>query len=82
MNRVNLGVEDVVLSLLALRAGYTLNLSDPGLDGLTGVTAGFGLAYRGIALDYAFLPSGDLGTAHRVSLTYRFIQPVVTGGAP
>jgi hypothetical protein len=35
-------------------------------------TAGGGLRYRGLGVDYAFLPHDDLGDTHRVSASVRF----------
>lgn len=48
------------------RAGYNTALKDTG--GLNGLTAGFGAGYMGYNLDYAFVPFGDLGNTHRISL--------------
>ena len=82
MKRAQVGTEYLIgntnenSNILALRAGYQLNYPNPQLDGVTGVT--FGLGYtltRSLALDYALVPVGDLGTTHRVSLTYKFNCP-------
>lgn len=82
MNRLQLGTEYLVgnignkANVLALRAGYQVNYPDPQLSGLTGLS--FGLGYtitRSIALDYAMLPTGELGASHRVSLTFKFACP-------
>lgn len=52
----------------ALRLGYNLkNTRD--IDGFTGVTGGFGLRVWKMQLDYAFVPFGELGKTHRVSLS-------------
>jgi hypothetical protein len=69
---LNLGLEDSILSTLALRAGYQYDLSETDLSGLSGVTAGLGLSVAGFSLDYAYLPFGQLGANQTVSLTYRF----------
>jgi len=71
LQRVDFGVEDTIYSRLALRAGYRVNLSGQQLTGLAGLTAGLGVTFGAFALDYAYLPFGDLGTSHRVGLTYR-----------
>jgi outer membrane protein OmpA-like peptidoglycan-associated protein len=71
LNQMNVGAEDVLFSRLALRAGYRFNLADQELTGLTGLTAGAGIMFAHFALDYAYLPFGDLGNFQRVSLTYR-----------
>lgn len=72
VSRLQVGVEDSILSVLALRLGYQGNLADSQIYGLTGLTAGLGMEAQGFKLDYAFLPFGDLGSAHRISLGYKF----------
>lgn len=42
------------------------------VDGVTGLSAGFGVALRRSSLDYSFVPFGSVGQAHRVSLTLGF----------
>lgn len=55
----------------AARAGFnSRTLRD--IDGLNALSLGLGLASGGLALDYAFLPLGSLGTTHRVSMSLRF----------
>jgi len=56
---------------VAARLGYT-GKANSTLGGLTGLTTGLGLEYKRSALDYAFVPYGDLGNTHRVSLTIKF----------
>ncbi|MCB4791904.1 MAG: PorV/PorQ family protein [Elusimicrobia bacterium] len=73
LDRVNVGIEDWLDDMVALRAGYTYEAEDNKLDGISGVTVGLGVkVVRDIILDYAYLPYGDLGTSQRISLTYRF----------
>lgn len=55
----------------ALRAGYDVHRTK-GLDGLVGLAAGGGLDLDFFRLDYAWVPFGDLGTTHRVTLAFRF----------
>jgi len=56
---------------IAVRAGYkTGTISD--LGALSGVSAGLGLGWRGYGMDYAWVPYGDLGNTHRISLNVRF----------
>ena len=52
------------------RLGYTTETKDVG--GLNGVTGGVGGEYKNYSLDYAFVPFGDLGNTHRVSLGVKF----------
>lgn len=74
VNRLRVGVEDVIYSFLALRVGYQANLADNQIQDLIGLTAGIGVMFEGFSLDYAYLPYGDLDTAHRISLSYKFGQ--------
>lgn len=54
----------------ALRAGYSTH--DNQIDGITGVTAGCGLILGPVALDFAWIPFGDLGNTFRYSLAVKF----------
>ncbi|MBU0599193.1 PorV/PorQ family protein [bacterium] len=60
------GVE-ISLANLALRAGYLTGPKDIGKN----FTAGFGLKLGSLFIDYAFVPYGDLGDTHQVSLGIR-----------
>jgi hypothetical protein len=71
-NNLLLGMEGGYRALAFLRAGYRLKLRQTGTDGMTGLTAGGGLQYRSLRLDYAFEPFGDIGSTNRVSMVYRF----------
>lgn len=53
---------------LRLRVGYRTQ----GRDTRNGLTAGAGFALGGLELDYAYVPYGVLGDAHRVSASYTF----------
>lgn len=70
---VHLGTEFRLTPMLAFRGGYA---ATPGnnldVEGLTGVTAGFGLTLQAFTLDYALVPFGDLGMTHRASLRVKF----------
>jgi hypothetical protein len=55
----------------AVRGGYNSETTGS-IDGFSGISVGFGLGYRGGSFDYAFVPLGGLGQAHRLSLGYRF----------
>lgn len=56
---------------LSGRAGYNTRTAGD-VSGFTGVSFGLGFNFRTTSLDYAIAPLGDLGLAHRVSLTTRF----------
>jgi hypothetical protein len=58
-------------SALSLRAGYNSRATGD-VDGLIGPSFGMGFGFQGLSVDYAFLPMGDLGRTHRVSLSYEF----------
>lgn len=62
---------------MALRAGYDSETLGS-IDGVTGATAGLGLGYKGLSVDYAFVPYGGLGMTQRISLSYAWGGP----GAP
>jgi hypothetical protein len=55
----------------AARVGYDQSHGRD-VDGIGGVTAGFGLDLSGFRIDYAWVPYGDLGTANRITLAFRF----------
>ena len=66
---LHMGTEFQIGSVVALRAGY---------DEMKHWSAGAGLAFGRLHIDYAFLaaPGDDqLGNTHRVSLTFSFEQP-------
>ncbi|MFC1522160.1 PorV/PorQ family protein [Elusimicrobiota bacterium] len=48
----------------------TRTMSDIG--GLSGISLGFGVIRSSFGFDYAFLPMGDLGTTHRISINFKF----------
>ncbi|OGS08498.1 MAG: hypothetical protein A2270_10920 [Elusimicrobia bacterium RIFOXYA12_FULL_51_18] len=82
VNRIQLGAEYWIgedrddAHALALRAGYAINYPDPQLTGLTGLTMGLGYNLsKTTVLDYAMVPTGDLGASHRLSLTIKFHCP-------
>ncbi|MEK7384366.1 MAG: PorV/PorQ family protein [Elusimicrobiota bacterium] len=64
---MHIGGEYVALKTLALRVGYN-GRNDAG----SGVTFGGGLQHNRFSVDYAFVPFGDLGNSHRLSLSYRW----------
>ncbi|MFH1725255.1 MAG: PorV/PorQ family protein [Elusimicrobiota bacterium] len=71
---VALGAEIRLYPLMPLRAGFnTRNDAGPG------VSVGVGWVHRDLMIDYAFVPFGDLGNAHRISATVRWD---VTAAAP
>jgi len=55
-----------------LRAGWNAPLQPDGGSGYAGLSLGAGLILAGIRWDYAYLPGGDLGSTHLLSLTYQF----------
>lgn len=62
---------EYALGRLALRAGY-LGGGEASDDALSGLSGGFGVAFRRTVLDYALVPFGPLGQTHRFSVTLRF----------
>ena len=70
--QLQLGVEGNWKSMLALRLGYQLELLDNLYNGFSGLSSGLGVSFGNFALDYAFVPYGQLGASQRLSLSYRF----------
>lgn len=70
--RSNVGIEDTILKIFAVRLGYVMTPSNPESEGLTGLTVGLGFKVQDIRLDYACIPFDSLGTSNRFSLTYEF----------
>ena len=58
---------------LALRGGYQFGHgADQLQSGMVGLGVGLGVKFGGFTMDYAFLPYGDLGDTHRVTLGLSF----------
>jgi hypothetical protein len=65
--REHVGAEYAYRRMFALRAGYKAGYDSQG------ATFGFGVTYREMNFDYAFLPvSNDLGDSHRFGLGFSF----------
>ncbi len=68
--------EFMVSELLMLRAGYTTLGPDYHVggsqDAIAGVSAGIGISYMDLKLDYALYSQGALGEVHRLGVTYLF----------
>ena len=62
----NAGVEYNYKKFVFLRAGW-----DQAVDVGTGATFGAGVKYKDFNFDYAYVPMGEFGSTHRVSLGYR-----------
>ncbi len=89
MNRLQLGTEYLIgdvdgkANVLAVRGGYQLSLPNRELGVLAGLTWGLGYTItKSISVDYAMLPTGDLGISHRLSATFKFGCPMTHKAAP
>ena len=71
------GLTTPVSELVTLRVGYN-GRNDAGL----GLTAGFGVAWGKLSMDYAVAPYGALGLAHQLSLGYAFGRPEPASAFP
>ncbi|HTC22299.1 MAG TPA: PorV/PorQ family protein [bacterium] len=69
---LQMGLEYGLQESFFLRAGYQAALGDNEIGGLTGLTAGVGFKLSELRLDYAYLPYGELGASHEISLGYQF----------
>jgi len=65
--RVSAGVEKVLFNVMAVRLGFTSRN-----DADIGISGGAGWNWKDFSVDYAFAPYGDMGVAHRVSVTLRW----------
>jgi tetratricopeptide (TPR) repeat protein len=66
---IRVGTECWFWDMLALRLGYrTIAIKD--INAIAGLSAGLGFRIRNFCVDYAFVPYGDLGGTHRISLSY------------
>ncbi len=65
--RLAIGAETVIAKAMPVRLGYKT-------DGGTGpgISAGLGWRNQNFDFDYAYMPFGDLGVAHRLSATVRW----------
>jgi hypothetical protein len=61
--RYSVGAEYNLYKMLFLRGGYNTKLA---------ATMGFGIFYKLLHFDYAFVPYGDLGYTHRASMRLKF----------
>lgn len=67
---IEFAVESSKRAKTFLRAGYNSRSTFSGLDGIRGLTAGFGVKISDFSVDYAFVPFGVLGHTHRIGLTW------------
>lgn len=72
VSRIQGGLEGTINRDCFLRLGYQAALEKNQIGGLTGFTAGAGFRVGRVRLDYAFVPYGDLGNSHRISVGYEF----------
>ncbi|HNW43546.1 MAG TPA: PorV/PorQ family protein [Elusimicrobiales bacterium] len=74
------GLEVIVSKTFPVRLGYSArNAAGPG------ITAGLGYRLSELNFDYAFVPSGELGAAHRLSVGYRWgddVTAILKAAAP
>lgn len=68
----DVGAEVTPRRFLAFRFGYRYALKRPDLGGLSDFSAGIGFRQFKYSIDYAFIPLGDLGITHRISINFRF----------
>ena len=71
LDSAGVGLEWMNEKGFSFRAGYDTERTR-GLSALAGVTVGLGMNLWGEELAYAWQPTGDLGSAHFISLVLRF----------
>lgn len=80
-NKLNLGLGaeyGFLNNIIQVRGGYKYKLGGNDLGTISGLRFGFGINLYGTNVDYAFAPAGDLGVTHRMSLSYKFSQEILT----
>ena len=70
---INVGGEIWFQGVAAVRAGY--RIARAGAGGLSGLSAGLGVRWQAIEVNYAYSSFGELGAANQVSLLARFGEP-------
>lgn len=60
------------ISSVALRMGYNGRINKADVGGTTSISVGAGVGFKRFTIDYAWVPFGLLGNAHRFSLSTRF----------
>jgi hypothetical protein len=73
-SQFNVGAEIGLSEVFQMRAGYSLPLQNVEISGLNNLALGAGFKVLQLTLDYAYLPFGELGAVHRVSIHYAFAQ--------
>jgi len=52
------------------------------IQGLQGLTAGLGFELGPVAVDYGYLPLGEIGQVHRLGLSYAWLDGSRKGESP
>ncbi|MFC1566742.1 PorV/PorQ family protein [bacterium] len=68
--KVRLGGEYFLYKMIFLRGGYIFESNE--IDSNLPVSLGLGFIYHDLYIDYAYLPKGDLGDTHKVSVMMKF----------
>ena len=67
--KLNLGLEYNIKEIVNLRGGYQISRAKSISQEYS---AGMGIKYKRLILDYAWVPYGGLGTTHRISIQYGY----------
>jgi len=69
---VGFGADYRIMGMFDLRVGYRYTAGGNDLGTASGLRAGLGFGIGNYKLDYAFVPYGELGQSHRISLVASF----------
>jgi len=69
---IGFGANYRIMGIFDLRAGYRYTVGGNDLGAVSGLRAGVGFGVGSYRLDYAFVPYGDLGQTHKISLIASF----------
>jgi hypothetical protein len=65
------GVEYLYLNTIYLRGGYRHSFDSADGSGSDGMVYGFGIKIMAGSIGYSFTPDGDLGSIHRIDLSFK-----------
>lgn len=69
---INFGCEYKIKWIFAARFGYRHQLGAASTESIFGLHAGCGVRWRKLRIDYAFVPYGELKSAHQISFLIAF----------
>ncbi len=69
---LDFGAEVTPVKIFSIRLGYRYEFTKQDYGSLSGFSTGFGIRWTKWSFEYAFVPLGDLGMTHSLTVNYRF----------